>query len=666
MKHAILIASVLEGTAALTVGKVQDLIDPKAFEDSCPNQKRFDALICKGFMCTRCTVPWCFERCQEIQLQYRGCRCSWWAPGTTYWDNRPGQAPKVPVTEEATTMAPTAIPTEIVPTAIPTVNAPTTLPTIAQTQKIPVPTAVRCTVITTVAYLLMLVELQIVRMYHNFTRIARGSLEAASQAAFQTLTYGPMLCVFFLAYRMHVEFLSDGNDQPQWWAQICMYVVTFAMLASMLMVFTMTLVLGKQKRIREGELIGSDFMKDMTRKHLASTLSGVRYTILLLLYGGLAALVVGVFLYRPPPGMVALPNPAPAIYCIIALTTVFFSAEIIIAACRTVSELTGRDTESTVSMLVGAASTVEFGPMLSVLFLAARMRALQHASEPQPWAQRSMLIATGAISFTTLLAVAVPLVHGGIVLKESAATSPRFTVPNGFDRISSITLIWLRYLTLVTFYAGTICVIISIFTYQSPAGPAHTLPISPTVQCVIILTLEFFSIYFAQTVLLAISQLTQGKCPMHTYSCYRALEATKATTHFAPMLAILCVATRMYALLITDNKGTSPYWVQYAMFLATWSLVISALVCFGTGVAQRSVDQDEDGNIVSKFENKSLASAVLASRYCCMLMFCGGIIAIVAGLFLMQPETATGGWQFLTLAARAFNPEAGILISPWF
>merc|ERR1712054_708913 len=94
--------------------------------------------------------------------------------------------------------------------------------------------------------------LAVARTYHELDGTAKGQLIQGLQAAAQTLTYGPMLCVLFIACRMRVEFLSDGKDQPQIWVQNCMYALTFAVLASTLIVLCVPLVSGKPIQVKEG------------------------------------------------------------------------------------------------------------------------------------------------------------------------------------------------------------------------------------------------------------------------------------------------------------------------------------------------------------------------------------------------------------------------------
>merc|ERR1719487_1055767 len=101
------------------------------------------------------------------------------------------------------------------------------------------------------------------------------------------------------------------------------------------------------------------------------------------------------------------------------LAILFFLIQLIIVICRSYSDFTGTELPKVTKMMTGAASTVEFAPQLSILFLAARMRALQHDGQPQVWAQTCMYSATAALCFSALLSCVIPLVMSGIT-KTSA------------------------------------------------------------------------------------------------------------------------------------------------------------------------------------------------------------------------------------------------------
>merc|ERR1719504_464364 len=100
--------------------------------------------------------------------------------------------------------------------------------------------------------------------------------------------------------------------------------------------------------------------------------------------------------------------------------------------------------------------------------------------------------------------------------------------------------------------------------------------------------------------MLTVSELSGGRIPLEKLKLFAALESSKATLAFAPMLSILFVTTRMYALLLTDKKGAPQGWVQDGMYMATWSLLISFTMCLLTGLVMDEVETDDDGNVINK------------------------------------------------------------------
>merc|ERR1719230_1866409 len=195
-----------------------------------------------------------------------------------------------------------------------------------------------------------------------------------------------------------------------------------------------------------------------------------RYLILLGLYGGLAGVIVGINIYLPPGAkdLNELPPPTPAVMCTMILAVFFFVIQLVIAFCRTYEEFTGVSFPTTTKVMNEAATTVEFAPMLAILFLAARMRALQHDGQPQAWAQDCMYYATFAMCLTTLLSIAVPLALGGTMKKNETTGEVTFEVPNA--TLGKV-MIAVRFICMLAFYGGAIGVIYSIFTFEAPAGP---------------------------------------------------------------------------------------------------------------------------------------------------------------------------------------------------
>jgi len=502
----------------------------------------------------------------------------------------------------------------------------------------PVPTTSRCCVIICCVYMLVHACLAGVRTYHEFSETGKGAAERALTACSETLVYGPMLCVLFIACRMRVEFLSDGKDQPQMWVQNCMYATTFAVLATCLMVLIIPFVTGTPLQLKEGTC---DLEKPEGEGYVFMGLTATRYLIQLGLYGGIAGVIVGINTYTPPgeEDLTKLPAPAPAVMCTMILAVIFFSTQLVVAGCRSYTEFTGVEMTQTVNVMNAAADTASFAPMLSILFLAARMRALQHDGQPQRWAQQCMFASTGALALTVLLAIGVPVLLNGTLKTDDVTGQTEFEVSYPG---AGHAFLFLKYATMIGMYGGCCGVIYSIFTFVAPAGPEATLPVSPTVQCVCNLCIQYFVIFLLLNIMSTVSEVSGNQINMKEYPIYSGLVAAKATVAFAPMLSILFVTTRMYALLLTDKKGAPQAWVQDGMFMASWSLLISFVCCLGTSLAMGKVELDESGNVINKFDNKYVGIAMSVVRYLAMLLLYGGIVTVIVGLFVMTPETANG------------------------
>merc|ERR1719473_2556115 len=228
---------------------------------------------------------------------------------------------------------------------------------------------------------------------------------------------------------------------------------------------------------------------------------------------------------------------------------------------------------------------------------------------------------------------------GGSMKTNPITKESTFDVPNP---MLGYVLLAVRYTCMVCFYGGAVGVAYSIFTFEAPGGAAATLPVSPTVSCVVNLTCQFFFVYAMMTAMLTISEVTGGTIPLDQWKLYSAIDSTKSTLAFAPMLSILFVTTRMYALLITDKKGAPQGWVQDGMYMSTWAIAISFMSCLFTGLLMDDVKTDEDGNVINKFSSPAAGFGMQFVRYLSMFLLYGGILTVIYGLFVMTPETANG------------------------
>jgi len=136
--------------------------------------------------------------------------------------------------------------------------------------------------------------------------------------------------------------------------------------------------------------------------------------------------------------------------------------------------MTGSKYSKFENSMMNATNAMNFAPMLSVLFIGARMRALQMDpvnGAPQKWAQNCFYMCTYATAAQVIISVAVTLVLSGTSTPNKDVEGDMvFKVENkALGTVLSIG----RYLIMFCIYVGFSCVIYSIFTIQHPKGDLH-------------------------------------------------------------------------------------------------------------------------------------------------------------------------------------------------
>merc|ERR1719198_1093234 len=375
----------------------------------------------------------------------------------------------------------------------------------------------------------------------------------------------------------------------------------------------------------------------------------LKYVIMICLYIGTICIIYGTYTYVPPKGSWPgdkIPPVSPAVGCTMILTTMYFTVYAGIQFGKTFQSFSGVDSTKLTGALNGAICTMFFAPMAAVLFIGARMRALQMDpvnGAPQKWAQNCFYAITYAIMIQCILAIAVPLILGGNIKKgDKGEGDVEYTVNN---KMLGTCLTVVRWFVMISVYLGIAAVIWSVFAIQHPQGAQYTPPISVTMQCVINLTVQFFICYILIWVAVTVKELTGFE--MHFIS--NCMENAKGTIAFCPMLAILFVGTRMFALQITNNKGAPQGWAQDGMYMATWAILLQfmmvLLIPICTYVMEGKAvhpELDEDGNVKWQPSGKIALICVQVVRWLGFILLYVGAITVMVGAMTMTPETANG------------------------
>jgi hypothetical protein len=519
----------------------------------------------------------------------------------------------------------------------------------------PVPTAMQCVVSLTIQFMVIYTALAVCRMAADGFGLKYDNLpiQKILQTATLTVAFAPMLAILFLAFRMRVNQLTKNKGNPPVWAQICMYFCTYAILLMTLIVCVIPLFTGETIGVdpKTGDI--NQDTEPFKSQACAIAFTALKYLILIMLYGGVLAVVYAICTFQPPPpsfapGQATNTAPteaktfpvAPAVQCTMILACQYFLVYGGIQVARTWTQFMGEGRLTKVeNALMTATASMNFAPMLAVLFIGARMRALNMDpinGNPQKWAQNCFFMCTYALLAQTICSVAVPLVLQGSVKIGKCEGDMEYEVEN---KMLGTVLVIGRYVMMICIYVGVGCVIYSIFTIQHPKGPQYTIPISPTMQCVINLTFQFFFVYIWIWAAITVKEFTGFEWALMT----QTMENCKGVVMFCPMLSILFVATRMLALQLTDSKGAPQGWAQDGMYMATWSLLIQFVMVLITPCATGvPAEVDEDGNIKWEPENKILFYCVVTIRALGFILLYAGIVTVIIGLYTMTPETANG------------------------
>jgi len=343
-------------------------------------------------------------------------------------------------------------------------------------------------------------------------------LEASAAAAKMTVNFAPMLCILFIGARMRALQIDPKHGNPQSWAQKCFFMCTFSILIQALVVILIPFMAkGECKR---GKFEG-DIAFKMNNPQVGAVMTTARYVCLLALYGGVAVVVYSIYVIEHPDGKTKTPPVSPAMHCVITLTVQYFLIYICLFICITAKSfhqgkmtpdeewIIDDDTEghfrshhvdntmavqvreedeksfqkamsSAIAIFDAARNTVMFAPMLSILFIGARMRALQLTKAknglipadagPQRWVQDGMEMATWSVFVQLIMTMLVPILTSS---KAEVGQDGIVKVAPGTPKMLAITVEVVRYLSLLCMYGGAMVVVYGVFTMTPENLPPY-------------------------------------------------------------------------------------------------------------------------------------------------------------------------------------------------
>merc|ERR1719207_146335 len=172
----------------------------------------------------------------------------------------------------------------------------------------------------------------------------------------------------------------------------------------------------------------------------------------------------------------------------------------------------------------------------------------------------------------------------------------------------------LKFLIMLGLYIGALVVVYGIINFEPPKGtwPGDKIPpVSPAVQCVMILSCQYFLVYGGIQVCKSIIEFA-GDLFGYTHTLQEALNTATLSMNFAPMLAILFIGARMRALQMDPVNGKPQTWAQNCFYMCTYALAVQTCLCIAIPlVVGGTVEKGEqEGDMVYKVDNPTLATVL--------------------------------------------------------
>merc|ERR1719263_2721266 len=181
------------------------------------------------------------------------------------------------------------------------------------------------------------------------------------------------------------------------------------------------------------------------------------------------AVVCSVFTIQHPDGKELTPPLSPTMQCVLNLVFQYFVIYLLLWVYYTIEDFVGLDMSilaAAKDAIESAKATVQFAPMLSVLFIATRMRALQmtqNKGAPQGWVQDGMYLASWAVLIQFMMCLLMPIFTGKKFTPDTLDGAQKTTdkdinaMPGGKAGAIAVTVV--RYSALLALLGGVAAVI---------------------------------------------------------------------------------------------------------------------------------------------------------------------------------------------------------------
>jgi len=339
--------------------------------------------------------------------------------------------------------------------------------------------------------------------------------------------------------------------------------------------------------------------------------------------------VLSEFSQDPPPpiGMISL--------VIVTVASVYFILFAALAAARSAQRISGRG--GTAKALEAAVGAVDLAPMLCLVFLAVRIRALQLSQGrpslyhlPPDWVHFSMWICVLMLVARVALVLMCVIVSGRI---PDTGESDNMLVA---DSLGYHLLTVARHMASLALILGGICVAVGGATMKPPAslwGDGAQVPLTTGVICIFILAGQVFVVSGVRQIFLSFSEMVAGRKGIDdTKTLLASCNAAMQALRLAPAFSILILACRLRAMQMNIKHGNPQAWAQALFYVGTAAITLHALLSFAMPTGGLGDNRE--------VKRTSLSQAAFAFRAGLMfLLFLCSVAIFFAILWLNDPKS---------------------------
>jgi hypothetical protein len=283
----------------------------------------------------------------------------------------------------------------------------------------------------------------------------RSALTDAALSMTNTTRKAPMFAVLFLASRMRALNLDPPYGMPPFWMQCCFFGITALM-------YVETAVAAVIGFTGQSEKAYYGFYMFRTTKSLTCAVNFIGMVTYAMLY----PIVIGVIAMTYADG-----SPAPlstTLFCVILLEGVYFAImawqSITFVLESTWNFATKEEAKAGFKInrqaSLGAGISMTLAPILCILFVATRMRALQITQQqgaPPGWAQDCMMIAVFACCTQAFCCLLLPIFLQTDVDEDG---NPDYS---NSPMVAAYALAVLKYVMLAALHGSVITVCVSVY-----------------------------------------------------------------------------------------------------------------------------------------------------------------------------------------------------------